>query len=182
MTASVPPSPVASAAPGAAPKRVIRIAVVSFLALLVLGGVAQVDDMFRHWVAAHHTDRLPLGVIWFGALGGSLASLTGIFWHHRVDWDDSFNPWHELRPWTGLVMGSIGAFMLLVSTELATLGTAAAASSVRAPVAFNPDIYYVAAFLAGFAEAPFRALVKRMTDAVFGPGTSKQTTSARPSD
>jgi hypothetical protein len=120
--------------------------------------------------------RLPLGIVWFGAIGGSLARLTGIFWHHRVDWNDSFNLWHKLRPWTGLVMGSIGAFLLLVTTELATAGTAAAGSGATNANKFNPDVYYAAAFLAGFAESPFRALVKRLTDAVFGPGQSQPKT------
>ena len=66
----------------------------------------------------------------------------------------------------------IGAFLLLVTTELATAGTTAAGSAATTPTKFNPDVYYAAAFLAGFAESPFRALVKRLTDAVFGPGQS----------
>lgn len=49
-------------------------------------------------------------------------------------------------------------------------------SAPHAPTRFNPDVYYAAAFLAGFAESPFRALVKRLTHAVFGPGPSKPRT------
>jgi hypothetical protein len=138
----------------------------------MLGVVVEVMASFHHWVVHRHLGRLALGLVWFGGIGGSLASLTGIFWHHRVDWNDSYNLWHELQPWTGLVIGSIGAFLLLVSTELATAGTTAAGSAATAPAKFNPDVYYAAAFLAGFAESPFRALVKRLTDAVFGPGQS----------
>jgi hypothetical protein len=171
-----PVSSTPAPARSAAPRRVVTIAVVSFFALLALAGVAEVDAGFRHWLHGHHLGRLPVGVVWFGAVGGSLASLTGIFWHHRVDWKDSYDLWHELRPWTGLVMGTVGAFLLLVSTELATTGTTAAGSGSTPPAAFNPDVYYAAAFLAGFAEAPFRALVKRLTDAVFGPGDSKPKT------
>jgi H+/Cl- antiporter ClcA len=161
-----------TAAANAAPGSVIAIAVIAFFALLVLAGLAEGIGGFRHWVHERHLGLLPLGIVWFGAVGGSLASLTGIFWHHRVDWNDSYNLWHKLRPWTGLVMGTVGAFLLLVTTELATAGTTAARSQSAAPTKFNPDIYYAAAFLAGFAESPFRALVKRLTDAVFGPGQS----------
>jgi len=32
---------------------------------------------------------LPVGVIWFGALGAVLISLTGIFEHH-IDWDPTY--------------------------------------------------------------------------------------------
>ena len=149
---------------------------ISFFALFFLAGLAEGFGGFHHWIQERHLGRLPLGVVWFGAIGGSLASLTGLFWHHRVDWKASYNLWHKLRPWTGLVMGSLGAFLLLVSTELATAGTTSAGSTSSARVGFNPDIYYAAAFVAGFAESPFRALVKRLTDAVFGPGQSQPKT------
>ncbi len=150
----------------------IAVAVISFFALLFLAGLAETIGGFRNWIHERHLGHLPLGIILFGAIGGSLASLTGIFRHHRLDWKDSYNLWHKLRPWTGLVMGTIGAFLLLVTTELATAGTTAAGSKPSSPTKFNPDVYFAAAFLAGFAECPFRALVKRLTDAVFGPGQS----------
>jgi hypothetical protein len=38
------------------------------------------------------------------------------------------------------------------------------------PVSLNPDVYYVAAFIAGFAERPFRELVMRLAQTIFGPG------------
>jgi hypothetical protein len=162
----------------AAPRSVILIAVTSFFVLIAVAASAEIDSRFGRWVSGHHLGRLPLAIVWFGAIGGSLASLTGIFWHNRVDWKDSYDLWHRLRPWTGLVMGSLGAFLVLVSTELATASSAAGGSGVSKPEAFNPDIYYAAAFFAGFAEAPFRALVKRLTDAIFGPGESAPKTDA----
>jgi H+/Cl- antiporter ClcA len=158
--------------PRSAPRGVIATAVASFFALLVLAGVVEAAPGVHHWIDERHMGRLPLSIVWFGAIGGSLASLTGIFWHHRVDWNDSYDLWHKLRPWTGLVMGTIGAFLLLVTTELATAGASASGSAAASPARFNPDVYYAAAFLAGFAESPFRALVKRLTDAIFGPGQS----------
>jgi hypothetical protein len=169
-----PPSSQTPAPPtgASAPREVIIIAVATFFGLLLLGLISVLDTSFHKWVHEHHVGRLPVGIVWFGALGGSMASLTGIFWHHKTNWSDSFNLWHELRPWTGLVMGSIGAFLLLVSTELAT--SASASTSTR--TGFNPDVYYAAAFIAGFAEAPFRAVIKRITDTIFGPGESQPNT------
>jgi hypothetical protein len=172
MTTVAPASTPAPATGAAAPRGVIWIAVGSFLILLLVAALSQIVGSFGAWIADHHFGRLPVAIVWFGAIGGSMASLTGIFWHHRVDWKGSYDLWHKLRPWTGVVMGSLGAFLLLVSTELATAGAAASGAEAQVTPAFNPDVYYAAAFLSGFAEAPFRALVKRLTDAVFGPGKS----------
>ena len=36
---------------------------------------------------------IPLGVPWWGALGGVMISLTGVF-RHPHEWDDSYNKWH----------------------------------------------------------------------------------------
>ncbi len=108
-----------------------------------------------------HLGRLPVGTVWFGGLGGSVVSFTGIFWHNR-DWDQSYNYWHALRPLIGVVTGGVGCLLLLATTELATSGSRA----------MNPDIYYAVAFVVGFAEATFRDLIKRLTDVLFGPGKS----------
>jgi hypothetical protein len=172
MSTIAPASAPTAATEAAAPRSVIWIAVASFLVLLLIAALSQIIGPFGHWISDHHFGRLPVAIVWFGAIGGSMASLTGIFWHHRVDWNSSYNLWHKLRPWTGVVMGSLGAFLLLVSTELATASATASGAKAKVAPAFNPDVYYAAAFLAGFAEAPFRALVKRLTDAVFGPGKS----------
>jgi hypothetical protein len=40
-----------------------------------------------------HIGSLPTPVIWFGALGAVMLSLTGIF-DHPYDWDDKFALWH----------------------------------------------------------------------------------------
>lgn len=160
-----------------APPKVIVIAVVSFFGLLAVGGASVIDGAFHSWIHDHHLGRLPVGLLWFAAVGGSLASLSGIFYHHKTDWKESYDLWHMLRPWTGLVMGLLGAFLLLVSTELATT-TVSNTSHTAAPSGFNPDIYYAAAFITGFAEGPFRALVKRLTTAIFGPGDDEPRKSA----
>jgi hypothetical protein len=106
-----------------------------------------------------HLGRLPVGILWFGGIGGSIVSFTGIFWHNRA-WDESHNYWHALRPLIGVVTGGVGCLLLLATAELAT----------RDSKALNPDVYYAVAFVVGFAEATFRDLIKRLTDVLFGPG------------
>jgi hypothetical protein len=159
-------------AAAAAPTVVIVIAVVTFVGLLVVAGFFVGVGAFHNWVDARHLGRLPVGIVWFAAIGGSLVSLKGIFKHHNNDWKVTFNAWHMLRPWTGVVMGVLGAFFLLVATELATVSPNGVAAG-RAPQ-LNPDIYYVAAFIAGFAEESFRDLVERLTRTIFGPGANSK--------
>ncbi|HWJ49564.1 MAG TPA: hypothetical protein VNR42_01010 [Solirubrobacteraceae bacterium] len=148
------------------PTSVRVLAVLTFFGLLIVGLLSIVWGAFHNWIPRHGLGRLPLGIIWFAAIGGSLASLTGIFLHHKKDWEDSYNLWHMLRPWTGIVMGVLGAFFLLVSTEVATTTPNGFVASTK-PV--NADVYYTAAFIAGFAEQSFRRLVQRLTHAIFGP-------------
>jgi hypothetical protein len=154
-----------------APRWVLMVAIATFFLLLIVAGVSIAIGSAHSWIASHSLGILPIGIVWFGALGGSLLSLTGVFKHHKDDWSDSFNVWHALRPWTGLVMGSLGAFFLLVSTELAS---ASAAGVSHAPLKINPDIYYVSAFVVGFVERSFRELVQRLAQSIFGPGNGEQ--------
>jgi hypothetical protein len=158
---------------------VIAIAVVTFLGLLLVAGLSVGSGSFHHWIASRSLGRLPVGIVWFAAIGGSLVSLKGIFKHHKEDWSSNYNAWHMLRPWTGAVMGVLAAFFLLVSTELATVNPGAAGAS-GGPPHLNPDVYYVAAFIAGFAEGSFRDLVERLTRTIFGPGNGQA--SAHPQD
>jgi hypothetical protein len=144
-----------------APLTVKATAVTTFFGLLLVGLLSVFVGPISRWIPTHHLGSLPVGMVWFAATGGSLASLTGIIRHDGTDWDASWNLWHMMRPATGAVMGVLGAFFLLVSTQLATGATGKA-------VPVNPDIYYAAAFMAGFAEEPFRDLIKRLTDALYG--------------
>jgi hypothetical protein len=104
---------------------------------------------------------LPVGVPWFGAVGGVLISLTGIFLHAR-DWDMTYTWWHVARPLIGAVVGSIGCLILVVVVE--------ATSTNRTHT--NASVYYLAAFLVGYREETFRELIKRATDVIFGAGRS----------
>ncbi len=145
-----------------APTYVLVISIGTFVGLLLSAAAMVSIPPLRHWVHAQRLGLLPIGIVWFGAIGGSLASLTGIYFHHKTDWKETYNIWHSLRAWTGAAMGTLGAFFLLVSSEIATLSPTSAKPSI------NPNIFYAAAFIAGFAEKPFRELVKRLTHALFG--------------
>jgi hypothetical protein len=102
---------------------------------------------------------LPIEVPWFGALGGSLISLTGIF-QHSCSWDDCYKYWHYARPFIGGVIGSLGALVFFVLSDTAISGTTTAA---------NATAFDVVAFLVGYREESFRELIKRATDLVLRP-------------
>lgn len=106
-----------------------------------------------------HLGHLPVGVPWFGAVGGSLISLTGVFKHSR-DWDEHFALWHYARPLVGAFLGSLGALIFLVIVN-------AAAVHGTSP---NGVVYEVVAFLVGYREATFRSLIQRATDVLLSPG------------
>jgi hypothetical protein len=111
---------------------------------------------------------LPVGVVWFGALGAVLISLTGIV-EHAKDWDESFALWHLSRP---LVGGSLAIVAVLIMQA----GILAVGSS---PVGTQPAtpknvLYYLVAFLVGYREETFREMIKRLVDLIFSPATAKQ--------
>jgi hypothetical protein len=102
---------------------------------------------------------LPVEVPWFGALGGALISLTGMF-EHRSSWDHSYKYWHYSRPLVGAIIGSLGALLIFVLSDTASAG--AATTTVAA--------FDVIAFLVGYREESFRELIKRATDLLLKPG------------
>jgi hypothetical protein len=100
---------------------------------------------------------LPIATVWFGAVGAVLISLSGLFLHAK-NWDVSYEWWHIARPLIGAVIGPIGCLILVVVV-------AAANKSEAQP---NHVFYDVVAFLVGYREDTFRALIKRGTDVVLG--------------
>lgn len=117
-----------------------------------------------------HLGNLPVGVPWYGAVGGTLISLTGIFKHSR-DWNEHFALWHYSRPLVGAFLGSLGALMFLVIVNAAAIhGTTP-----------NGAVYEVVAFLVGYREATFRSLIQRATDVLLSPG-DKTSPPDRPRD
>lgn len=132
--------------------------------LLVLGAILVAYETSGGMRAAlpARLGELPVGVPWFGAVGGTLISLTGVFKHSR-DWDEHFALWHYARPLVGAFLGSVGALMFLVIVD-------AAAIRSTAP---NGAVYEVIAFLLGYREATFRSLLQRATDVLLSPGDKR---------
>jgi hypothetical protein len=108
---------------------------------------------------------VPLGVIWFGALGGVMISLTGIVSEHRKDWDESFALWHFSRPLVGAGLGVVA--VLIVQAGVLSAGSAPS-DNTQVP---KNLLYYLVAFLVGYREETFRELIKRLVDLILAPGT-----------
>lgn len=87
--------------------------------------------------------RVPVYCAWFGALGGVIISLKGVYDHGASrppgQWEDSYNLWHLGRPVSGAAAGGLTYLLLLVVNQ----------NGPTAPVA------YAAAFILGTQERRF---------------------------
>ena len=117
---------------------------------------------------------VPLGVIWFGALGAVLISLTGVVEHPR-DWDESLALWHLSRPLVGASLAVVGV-LILQAGVLATGNTATPKGPTNSGSTAIQNsqnlLYYLVAFLVGYREQTFRELIRRLVDLIFTPGNS----------
>lgn len=104
---------------------------------------------------------IPVGVIWWGALGGVTISLTGIFRHPR-SWDDAYNRWHVARPLLGALMGTVGYLIFVVVIQAADQGDL--------EVGDGSPIFYLVAFLLGYREQVFRDALRKAVDVLIAPG------------
>jgi hypothetical protein len=66
--------------------------------------------------------NIAMRAMWFGALGGIVISLKGIYDHccDRGDWDDCFNLWHIGRPISAALTGLITLVLLLAINPTAS--------------------------------------------------------------
>jgi hypothetical protein len=141
-----------------------HVFVIAMLWTIVLVGI------FGVWISIgavrdalpHDLGPLPIETIWFGAVGGLLVSLTGIYDHNDA-WNPRFNYWHYTRPLLGAFIGVLGCLVLLVLTE---------ASTTRSIVA-NATFYSVTALVIGYREETFRTLVMRLTDTLLASGDGR---------
>jgi len=106
---------------------------------------------------------IPIGVVWFGAVGAVLISLTGVV-EHADDWDENLYLWHLSRPLMGAALG-------VVSVLILQAGVLAAGTQPTAPIPGAPKnlLYFLVAFLVGYREETFRELIKRIVDLIFTP-------------
>lgn len=88
--------------------------------------------------------RIPVQCAWFGALGGVIISLKGIYDHAGAkpgnEWDDSYNLWHLGRPLSGAVAGGITYLLLRAVNQTDDL---------------TEPVVYAAAFILGTQERRF---------------------------
>jgi hypothetical protein len=144
------------------------VEIVYLLALAALYCVYELSGGFRSALPSS-LGSLPVGVPWFGAVGGTLISLTGVF-KHADSWDPRLELWHWGRPLVGAFVGSIGALMFLVIVD----------SAAAQPKTTNAAVFDVVAFLVGYREETFRSLIKRATDLLLSPGAPQADSPAAP--
>ena len=136
------------------------------LELGYLAGLVVFLILYGHWgwfrrVVPDPAGPVPLGVIWWGALGGVTISLSGVFKHPR-DWNADYNNWHIARPALGAVIGTVGFLIFFVVLR-----------STGANVPRTSATFYVVAFIVGYREDIFRTLLKRAADLLFSQRQSQ---------
>ena len=103
--------------------------------------------------------QMPLSVVWFGALGGVVISLQGIFFHNGT-WSNEYNYWHALSGVIGAVYGIFSYLFLVVVIKAAT----------NQAIDYNSAIFALAAFTLGYAQRQFHELITKAFDLIFLPG------------
>lgn len=141
------------------PLRIFLVEIGYLVALIALFIVYKTDHGLREALPAF--GKIPVSVVWFGAMGAVLAGLGGIFFHN-AKWDSSYDYWHYSRPLIGGVVGGIGSLLYFVTILIGT-------TSAATPRAITFD---AVAFLFGFADEAFREQVTKLTKLILGPGKS----------
>jgi hypothetical protein len=142
------------------PVRIFAIEITYLVLLIVVLVVYKTDHSFRQ--ALPGFGSLPVSIAWFGATGGVVAGLGGVFFHNQ-DWNPAYDYWHYSRLLLGGVVGAVGA---LIYYALILLGT-------KNGVKPNVVVFDAVAFVFGFADEAFRELLTKFTKLVLGPGETK---------
>lgn len=144
---------------------------VLYIAILIVLLVGRQAHWF--WLDRIHNPIggiIPLAVPWFGALGAVTISIYGIV-DHSGDWQDRWNLWHLIRPVVGAILGTI-AYLIFIGLIQAT-GTTP--TSVGSSSSIKLITYLIIAFVVGFREQTFRALIKKVVDVLLSPGDTQKT-------
>ena len=124
-----------------------------------------------HWLSRLVHDQVgpvPLAVPWWGAIGGTTISLTGIF-RNATSWKSSYERWHIARPLLGAIVGTVGYLIFIIAVRT----TGAQVQPRDATAQATAD---VVAFLVGYREDLFRDLLKTATTFLFkGKSTRNRT-------
>ena len=126
----------------------------------VLGVLAWSYNIDRLWeplgAIPDPVGPMPLAVPWFGALGGTLISLSGVH-KHRYTWDVRYWSWHAARP----LVGAAVAIVAVMVIQVGILGT-----GLELQTGTTNTFYYLVAWIAGYREETFRSMVARLADVV----------------
>jgi len=131
--------------------------------LIGLGALARIYFLQRWPSQLMSLGSIPVGVVWFGALGAVLISLTGVV-EHPNDWKEELYLWHLSRPFMGSALGVVA--VLILQAGVLAAGTQPTAGTSGTP---KNLLYYLVAFLVGYREETFRDLIKRLVDLILAP-------------
>jgi uncharacterized membrane protein (Fun14 family) len=107
---------------------------------------------------------VPIEMLWFGAVGAITISLQAIF-QYQDSWESKYNLWHLGRPIMGAILGMMSYLML---RTIVALGSSESLTEIPDGIDLFP--YRILAFVVGYREKTFRALLKRVIDVILGPG------------
>jgi hypothetical protein len=144
------------------PLWILIVAMVWLTGLVVLFFVWILSPDFRAELPKlyGHDPGIPVEVPWFGAIGGLAASLGGIAFHGRGDWQDAFDYWHPVKPALGAISGGVSCLLLVVILRVGT---------GDAKITADPTTFDASAFVFGYAEAAFRELIRTVTNIFIKP-------------
>jgi hypothetical protein len=118
--------------------------------------------VFR-WLVPPALTGVPAEAFWFGALGGVVVSMKGIYENGPGDWQRSYNLWHFGRPISGGIAGGMTYLLLSVVNAGST-----------AP---SGPVVMAAAFVIGTQDKRFFALLYEVAKVVVQlPGEAKEST------
>lgn len=136
---------------------VFALEVTYLLALMALAGAASAWGGWRSHVPTD-IGPVPLSIPWFGALGGVITSLRGVF-DHAHNWNSDYLLRHIARPLTAAVSGTVAYLILLGGLVAVGQTPATGGGAARAAI-----VYDVVAFLVGYREEVFRTMLQRVVD------------------
>lgn len=105
---------------------------------------------------------IPVDALWFGMLGGVIASLQGMFFYN-ARWDHSYDLWH-------IFSGIIGAAYGLVSFLFLVVIMKAGASNV---VDLTAPVFALGAFALGYGQRHFNAMIEKVFNVLFSEPKKK---------
>lgn len=100
---------------------------------------------------------VPIAAIWFGALGGVVSSLQGMFFH-RFRWLHRFDLWHVFSGILGAIYGIVSFLFLVVVVKAGTNG---------ATLELSSPVFALGAFAIGYGQEHFHALMDKVFTALF---------------